>query len=272
MNKILVILVFLTLCGSTAWATDNLRLPDARSLSMGCNAGAHSAFFNPSLLGIQTMRSLRVDYLSPYSVAELATVSAGFYNPNRLLPFGLNVASFGFDEYRESMFRISAGKQLNALWAAGIGVQYALLQSVAFESDAACISTDIGMVYKPIETVLISLSVVNFPSRILHSEGVSDKRRITPFLAELNANWDVLETVMITGGFAHSKETPLLASVGMEYYLMDDFCFRMGVRIPTDKMSLGVGYHLLSCVLVDATAVYHHILGVSMGLGLSYFY
>jgi len=254
-------------CGLVS-ATDNLRIADVRTLGMGGNGGAHSSFFNPALLGVESSRSFRADYFNRYQMKELATLSAGLCLPNRVLPFGLNIASFGYDQYRESLFRLSVGKQLNEVWALGISVQYSVLQSEIFESDAARISTDIGIVCQPSENVLIGLSAINLPSVTLNEEGV-DSERIGAYLAELNINWNIIDNVLLTGGAAHCKETPFSASLGMEYVPLDDFRFRAGIRSAPFRPSLGVGYSFLDITL-DVAMVYHPVLGVSLGLGLSY--
>lgn len=268
MKKVLFVVFAVWLRCLSAPATDNLRLPDVRSLGMGGNGGAHSAFFNPSLLGMQTEKSLQADYYNRYSVKELSTLSGGFCYPNRVLPVGLHVASFGYDEYRESLFRFSAGKQLNASWALGVSVQYAVLQSEIFESDAARISTDIGIAFQPVDNLLTGLSIINFPSVSLNEEGV-DSKRIGAYLAELNMNWRMMNDVLITAGIAHCEETPLSASFGMEYIPRDNFRFRAGVRTSPFLPSLGIGYRL-NGVTIDAVMIYHPVLGISRGLGLSY--
>ncbi|MDR2120913.1 MAG: hypothetical protein LBP64_08610 [Tannerella sp.] len=248
-------------------ATDNLRLPDVGTLGMGGNGGAHSAFFNPSLLGMQTKKTVRVDYYSRYSLKELATISSGFCFPNRVLPVGLHVASFGYDEYRESLFRLSAGKQLNASWALGISVQYTVMQSEIFESDVARISTDIGVTFRPSENLSAGVSVINFPSVPLNEAGV-DSRRIGAYLAELNVNWNMTNEARITSGIAHCEETPFSASFGTEYLISDDFRLRAGVRTTPLRPSLGMSFRLNN-IEVDTVMIYHSILGANLGMGLS---
>ncbi|MDR1779786.1 MAG: TonB-dependent receptor [Tannerella sp.] len=262
-----LLICFLSVCSAVS-ATDNLRLPDIRTLGMGGNGGAHSAFFNPALLGVQTSKSFRADYYNRYRIKELATLSAGLCLPNQLLPIGLHIASFGYDEYRESLFRLSAGKQLSDNWSLGIGVQYALLQSEMFESDAARISADLGIVYQASDNLSVGLSAINFPSVTLNDEYV-DAERLGTYLAELNVNWYIVDNVLLTGGLANSKDTPFSASAGMEYLPLDEFTLRAGIRTAPLRPSLGAGY-TFSGITVDVAMVYHPVLGVSLGLGLSY--
>jgi hypothetical protein len=235
---------------------------------MGGNGVSHSTLFNPALLALQTRKELRVDYYNRYSLKELATVSGGFCFPNEALPAGLHIASFGYDEYRESLFRLSVGKRLNPFWTVGVSVQYALIQSELFETDAARLSTDIGATCRPVDNWLITLSVINFPSVSLNSENV-DNERIAPYLVEVGVNWQMIDNLLITGGVAHNKETPFDASLGMEYLPLTDFHFRAGLRTFPFRPSLGMGYRFAG-LTADVVMIYHPVLGVSTGLGLSY--
>ncbi|MDR3193894.1 MAG: hypothetical protein LBT76_01205 [Tannerella sp.] len=248
-------------------ARDNLRLADVRTLGMGGNGVTHAVLFNPALLAWQDRKDARIDYFNRYSIKELATVSGGFCLPNRILPAGLHIASFGYDEYRESMFRLSVGKQLNDCWALGVSVQYALLQSVIFETDASRLSTDIGASFRPAEYWFLSLSVINFPSVSLNSESV-DSERIAAYLIELGVNWQMMDDLLLTGGLAHNREAPLCASMGMEYRPFPDFHLRAGVKTSPFLPSVGAGYAFAG-VTVDVVMIYHPILGVSTGIGLS---
>jgi hypothetical protein len=234
---------------------------------MGGNGAAHSALFNPALLALQEKKEIRTDYFNRYAMKELATVSGGFRFPNRILPAGLHIASFGYDEYRESMFRLSAGKRLNACWALGVSVQYALIQSELFESDASRLSTDIGVSFQPVDNWLITFAAINIPSISLNSEEV-DSERIGAYLIELGVNRQLIDNLLITGSVAHNRETRWSGSLGMEYRPYDDFHLRAGVHTSPFCPSLGAGYRFAG-LTADIVAVYHPVLGVSTGLGLS---
>jgi hypothetical protein len=235
---------------------------------MGGNGVSHTPLFNPALLALQEWKELRVDYYNRYSLSELATISGGFCFPNGILPFGLHIASFGYDEYRESLFRFSAGKRLNTYLTLGVSVQYALLQSELFETDASRLSTDIGATFRPVDNWLITMSVINFPSVSLNSENI-DSERIASFLIGMGVNWQVINNLLMTGGIAHNKEIPLDASLGMEYLPYTDFHLRVGLRSSPFRPSLGFGYHF-SGLTAEVVMIYHPVLGVSTGLGLSY--
>lgn len=94
-------------------AVDNLRIPDIRSLGMGGNGVTQSVLFNPALVALHTDKVLHLEYFNRYGVKELGTVGIGFVYPNPLLSTGVDISSFGYDQYRETLFRLSVGKQLN---------------------------------------------------------------------------------------------------------------------------------------------------------------
>ncbi|MDR1114541.1 MAG: hypothetical protein LBL33_00005, partial [Tannerella sp.] len=75
----------------TATATDNLRVPDLRTLSIGGGGVTETPLFNPALLAVQESNTLYANYYNRYSVSELATVSAGFYYRNDILPAGVEI-------------------------------------------------------------------------------------------------------------------------------------------------------------------------------------
>ncbi|MDR2918442.1 MAG: hypothetical protein LBV72_03625 [Tannerella sp.] len=267
MKKLL--LVNLLFCGflSTIKATDNLRSPDVRTLGMGGNGVVHSSLFNPSLLAIRTKKELRIDYYNRYSLKELAAVSGGLCFFNKILPIGLHAASFGYDEYRESLFRLSAGKQLNSWCSLGISAQYVILQSDLFETDASRFSTDIGVTLCPVDNWLIGLSIINCATVSLSDEDIATKH-MTPFLVQAGFNWEFINNLLITGGATYQEETPFSASVGMEYTPFTDFQLRAGVKTNPLLPSLGASYRL-SIVMADVVMIYHPVLGISTGIGLS---
>jgi len=252
----------------SVWAIDNLRIPDLRTLSIGGGGVTETPLYNPALLATLNKHKLYANYYNRYSVSELATVSGGFYYANRFLPVGLEITSFGHDEYRESLFRFALGKQIAAKWTVGVSVQYMLLQSLLFEERSARISSDMGVTFRPVENVLTGLSILHLPSIRLGDKNI-DNKHIASYMIQAGFNWKVINTVLITATIDHCEETPVAGSFGMEYMPFDNFKLRAGVRSSPLKPSFGVGYEL-GGIHLDVGMVYHRVLGVSMGLGVSF--
>lgn len=252
----------------SAGATDNLRVPDLRTLSIGGGGATETPLYNPALLALRQQSKLYLNYYNRYSVSELATVSGGFYFRNDILPAGLEITSFGYDEYRESLFRLSLGKQIASKWALGVALQYALLQSDLFEENSGRVSADIGITYQPVDNVLIGLSALHLPSVKVGDKNI-DNEHIAAYSIHIGFNWKVVNTVLITGNLENNKEDDIAGSFGLEYAPFDDFNIRAGIRTSPLRPSLGVGYRLAGFQM-DIGMLYHSVLGVSMGAGIAF--
>jgi len=247
-------------------ASDNLRIPDIRSLGTGGNGVTQTSFFNPSLIALAGKKNFQIHYYNKYLIKELGTVTGSFLCPNSFLPIGIHISSFGYDDYRESMIRISAAKLLNEKWTLGIGLHYSFLQTALFDERPARLSTDIGCSFLPIDNLLIGLLIMNFPS-----VSIGDKRTDINDFMEYNIQtgieWKVINTVSIISSISRNKKH-FNGSLGIEYMPVKDFYLRCGVQADPLLPSLGIGYDF-SLFSMDVVGVYHPVLGISSGLGLS---
>jgi hypothetical protein len=268
MKKVVLTVLGVLMVALNVAATDNLRIPDLRTLSMGGGGVTETSLFNPAVLGLRTQSKLYANYCNRYSVSELATVSGGFLFNNDILPAGIDITSFGYDEYRESMFRLSFGKLLTDRFSLGIALQYALLQSELFQESTGRVAADIGMMYQPVDNVLIGLSILHLPSIHVGDENI-DNKHITPYSVQLGFNCSIISNMLITGSAAHGKEDGITGAFGVEYTAFEDFSIRAGIHTNPLCPSLGAGYKIYN-IQVDAGMLYHSVLGTSMGIGISY--
>jgi hypothetical protein len=211
---------------------------------------------------------LYANYYNRYSVSELATAGGGIYYPNSLIPAGFEISSFGYDEYRESLFRLSLAKQIAEKWSAGISVQYSLLQSELFEESSGRVSADLGITFQPVENLLTGLSILHFPSVKTGDKNV-DNKHIASYSIIMGFNWQIVDDMLITGSLGNSEEEYVIGSLGVEYSMFEDFRIRMGLTSSPLRPAMGVGYRI-GDIEADAGAVWHPILGTSMGIGLSF--
>ena len=266
-NTLLLLLIGCFGCLS-AGAIDNLRIPDLRTLSLGGGGVTETPLYNPALLAVLTKHKLYANYYNRYSVSELATMSGGFYFKNNILPAGVEITSFGYDEYRESLFRLSLGKQIAEKWTVGVAVQFMLLQSQLFEESSGRISSDVGITFRPVENVLTGLSILHLPS-VKVGDKTIDNRHIASYSMHFGFNWQAMNTVLITGTADYCEEDRVTGSFGIEYIPLDNFSIRAGLRSSPLRPSFGIGYQL-GDIQLDAGMVYHAVLGISMGFGLSF--
>jgi hypothetical protein len=169
------------------------------------------------------------------------------------------------------MFRLSFGKKLGEKWVLGVSAQYAMLQTVLYEDgQPAQLSTDIGLVYSPVEGLLIGLLAINAPSVSLGVEASGRKEFMhAGFQAGLQQR--LINKVTLSAAFTWRLHQTPGGGVGMEYAPFDNFNFRFraGMKGTPLLPSFGVGYHY-SQVTIDAASVFHPLLGASNGFGLSY--
>ncbi|MDR1879453.1 MAG: hypothetical protein LBQ78_00785 [Tannerellaceae bacterium] len=265
-----VLVAFVCLLGSVqgALAVDHLRLTDIRSLGMGGSGVVQSALFNPALVALSEDKLIRMGYFNRYNLRELGTVSGSFYFPNDLLSAGMNISSFGYDAYRESLFRLFAGKRLGERWALGVGIQYALLQTELFEEAPSRLSADMGLTFSPVDNLLTGLLIMNVPSVKLGGKDI-DVKDFSFYYIQVGFQWEFINNLFISGHLGNDGERALSGGLGMEYVPFERFSLRAGVAGEPFLPSFGAGYGFRHFG-VDVSVVYHPVLGASTGFGLSY--
>jgi hypothetical protein len=260
-------LIFLHL-STCLYAAGNLRTGDARSIGMGGNEATVSPLFNPSLIALYRKNTVRMNYFNRYGLKELGSMSGSLYLPNSMLPLGVNVFSFGYDAYRESMVRFLAAKRLHARWALGVSVQYALLQTELYEEQPSQLSVDAGLTCIPVDNLLTSLLIINFPSVSFDNESAGKKEFMYYFI-QAGFQWEVMNRMFISMALDAGESGNPGGCLGLEYGAFSDFRIRAGLRGRPWLPSFGFGYGF-SGFDVDAAAVYHPVLGIHTGIGLSF--
>ena len=261
------ILLFLCLFPSLH-AADNLRTADIRSIGMGGNEATASALHNPSLLALYERNTFRINYFNRYALKELGAINASVYLAGDVLPLGAEVSSFGYDAYRESMFRLLAARRLHSRWTLCVSLQYAFLQTELFEEQPAQLSADLGLTYAPFDNLLTSLLILNFPSASFGNESAG-KKEFMYYLIRLGFQWQFINDLFISAALQAGEGGARGGSLGLEYVLSGDFSIRAGVKGAPLSPSFGFGYRL-GDFSIDVAAVYHLPLGPGMGAGISF--
>ena len=266
--KYLLLSLFAGVFSLYVHGVDNLRLPDVRSVGMGGNVATQSILFNPALIVDKDKKSIHLEYFNRYMLKELGTMSGSFYYPNQLLSAGVDISVFGFDKYREMMVRVLGGKRLGDQWALGLGVHYSFLQTDLLENTRSRLSTDIGITFFPIDKLLIGMLIMNFPSVSIGDKNI-EIEDFNYYLIQISFQWEIINSLLITGSVGTENENLVVGNFGLEYTAFDSFFIRAGIQAAPLLPSLGIGYNF-SCFTIDVASIYHPILGMSTGLGLSF--
>ena len=89
------------------------------------------------------------------------------------------------------------------------------------------------------------------------------------YLTQISFQWEIINNLLIVGSAGTDSERIWIGNIGLEYTLFDAFFLRAGMRTDPLSPSLGVGY-LFSAFAIDAATIYHPVLGMSVGVGLSF--
>lgn len=249
-------------------AVENLRLPDIRSVGMGGNGVTESVLHNPSLIALSRQKSIRIQYFNLYGLKELNRLGGSFQYPNSFLPAGVDISSFGYDAYRENSLRLAVGKPLNERWALGIGLRYAWLQTTGTTSSVSYLSADIGLNVRLVENLLIGLLIQDLPSFQIGNKTI-DYKSFGDFCVQIGFQWEIINNLLIVGTLGGSNEQKFDGNAGFEYTVWKTFHLRAGMQTSPLLPSFGIGCDFRRFTL-DIACVYHSVLGVQTGIGLSF--
>lgn len=253
---------------SSLQAVENPRLPDIRSVGMGRNGATESVLCNPSLIALSRQKSIRIQYFNLYDLKELNRLGGSFQYPNPFLSTGVDISSFGYEAYRENNLRVVVGKSLSERWAMGIGLRYAWLQTPGPEPSASCLSADIGLNGRLVENLLIGLLIQDLPSFQMGNKTIEYKSS-RDFCVQIGFQWEVINSLLIVGTLGGSNERKIQGNAGFEYTVWQTFHLRAGLQTAPLLPSFGIGYDF-SRFTLDIAGVYHSVLGIQTGIGLSF--
>lgn len=260
--------LFIGMFSSYLQAVDNLRLPDVRSVGLGGNGVTQSILLNPSLIAFGEKKKIHIEYMNRYMLKELGTVSGCFSYPNPVLSAGVHISTFGFDKYRETMIRLLLGKRLGERWTLGVGVHYSFLQAEILEETSKRLAIDIGATFSPVDKLLVGMLIVNLPSISFGNKDI-DIEEFNFYLLQIGFQWEVINSLLIVGSLGTNHAHTVEGNIGVEYTAFDSFRIRAGVQTSPLLPSLGIGYDFYQFT-IDAAVVYHPVLGMSTGVGLSF--
>ena len=110
--------------------------------------------------------------------------------------------------------------------------------------------------------------IMNFPSIGIHKY-TTEIKYFTGYSVQIGFQWEIINSLLIVGTIESNKEHTWMGNAGIEYAPFKNFHIRAGVQTTPLLSTLGIGYRLIGFT-VDVATIYHPVLGVSTGLGLSY--
>jgi hypothetical protein len=268
MKELMTCMVVFCFFSLSSLAQTNLRSADIRSIGTGGNGVTNSVLSNPGCLSLSTTQFIDINYFNKYELKELSSVSLVYGHPDLALPFAVHISTFGYNKYRETMFRLALSKRLSSAWFIGVSMQYALLQTELYEEEAKKISTDVGILFIPDKNLLIGLSITDLPSTRLDNKNINIED-FNYYSVQSGFQWKYINNLLITMSANYNNHSTFHFNVGLEYTAYDHFFIRTGLQTNPVVPAFGAGIAVASFRL-DVAANYHTLLGVCSGVGLSY--
>ncbi|MDR1737739.1 MAG: hypothetical protein LBR66_02840 [Candidatus Symbiothrix sp.] len=254
------------LCAVSMWlfplsvfAVGELETTDTRSVSLGGVRALSADLLNPAQVSFTERPFIGLSVLNRFQMKELNTANLSVAFPNVWVDAGVQLATFGFSDYRLSRLQGSFSKKLSGSVAVGIQLAAVVESSILEPTDRYGISSGLGVIYRINEKVDCAVLGEN----------------LLTTLPEINrnicagVNYHAVENVNLLTEVAYGNRTDLYFVAGMEYIVSELFALRAGYNSYTHSPSLGVGF-LMHKWRIDAGFSFHSVLGLNSAIGVIY--
>ena len=266
---LLITLLLCTCALATLRAQDGL-FPayDATARLLGgtglTNTGFDGLWTNPAALG-KTEPTLQagVGAEQRFQLSELTVATAGVTYGLKNSGFGVQLASFGFDSYRENRLGVAYGRQLTERLR--IGVDLAAF-GTATEGYASTfdLTFGLGLQLEIIPELHVGARVFS-PIRV---ERLPEE--FLPQLLALGLSYRPSDQLTLNVEAHQDSDFPVRFRVGADYRPVEQLSIRLGLATEAAELSFGLGYRVAQRLGLTAGAVYHEVLGLSPVVGVSW--
>ncbi len=261
------LIFFAFLLPLTSFSSEPEKFPGARAAGLGNSSYAlvdpWSMFNNQAGLGWQRNYWAGLYHENRYFIKELSYSSLGGCIPVKPGTFGVGLTHFGYSQFSQSRFGLSYGMMLSKNIAAGVGLNYHIVQIANGYGSSSCITAEGGIIYQPIEKITIGAHVFNPTDSRLGS----DKNLSTTFGIGL-AYRPTGNVLIVLQGDDNTLSDPVFRA-GLEYCPVKNLSTRIGVSSNPMALSFGLGW-VVKSVSVDLAFSYHEVLGYTPYISLSY--
>jgi len=269
-TRSLLFLIFFCTCvpaRNTLYAQDGL-FPafDVRSRMMGgtglAAGGIDALWTNPAGLVKTTARvEAAATAEQRFGLSELTNATiGGAYGLGRG-GIGLQLASFGFDTYRETRVGLAYGRKLSEKFSLGAEFTGFATSTEGYASTFD-VTFGIGMQLEIIPELHVGARIFS-PFR---TERLPDE--YLPQLLALGLSYRPSDKVIINAEVHQDADHPARFRAGVEYLPAEQFSIRLGVATESPELSFGIGYEFIDGLDLSAGAVWHEVLGVWPGVGV----
>ncbi len=240
---------------------------DIRSRLMGGTgvtaSGIDAVWTNPAGLSGSEQQSVSAAASAEqrFGLSELTSANLGATYGTGFGGFGLQLASFGFDTYRETRIGLAYGRKITKKFSIGADFSGFATSTETYASTFN-VTFGLGMQLEIIPELHVGARIFSpFRTERLPNEYL-------PQLLAIGLSYRPSEKITLNAEVHQDTDHPARVRVGAEYLPAEQLSIRFGVATEASEVSFGLGYEVIDGLDLSAGAVWHEVLGVWPGVGV----
>ncbi len=221
------------------------------------------AFANPASIASPTLIQTSLFLDQRFGLNELKSISASCLIPTTSGNFALAFYRFGYEVYNENIIQLSyARKLLNNLTIGG-AVQYYSLNIQEY-GNKSVLGFQLGINTNISKTTTIYLSIQN-----PHRPEINTEDKLPGFIS-LGLKYEPSDIISLHAEVYKELDYREDFRFGIEYKPTPSLFIRLGGHTYPAQVGFGFGILVYKYLVIEASSLYHTLLGFSPGIGLSY--
>jgi len=268
MIKLKFCILFLLGIFNFGWSQGSVGLvQSAESMALGSSqAGAYgiqSLFGNPAGLAKVKSFSAIATAETRFAGSGILLGGAGVAIPSDLGVFGVKAGYFGIPSYNEQVIGLSYSRMLFESFSLSVQANLFNLSIQEYGSQFN-ISATLGFQTYLNKAITVGMYVQN-PIQI---EVALDQ--YLPTIFSLGGQYKFPEKLKLLLAIEKDLEQEVGVQAGLAYDPIEQLSLRVGISSIASQLGFGLGYQISELIRIDASAVYHQLLGLSPGFSFIY--
>ncbi len=265
----IIIGLILILCFSSVKASNDFKAVGAEESALGNHSttlvNIFSIYNNQGAAAFLPKAGIGVAYNSSYLPLGINDVTLAGAAPLKFGTIGGSVNYFGSNLHYEMKVGLAYAMKFGN--RVGLGVQIDYLQSKTKDLAGKHYATfEIGLLYKPIETVSIGAHIYN-PVKWEVDETSGE---MLPIVFNLGVQYAPIDPLKILAELEKDIEQPFNFKMGISYEVTNGLFVRGGFNTNPTLFTFGLGYLLKDFLSIDVASNYHLDLGFNTAISLSF--
>lgn len=223
-----------------------------------------SVINNPSQISWLKSWQAGIYHEQRFAKRELALSNASVVLPNKIIDLGLGMNYYGFNDFNQQRFAVSASKKLAHTFSLGVQLNYVLTNITDYGATGALV-LGAGVSYQPTSRLMLGFLVYN-PNQQKFSDNVTDK---IPSYAKFGVQYKVNEKVYVLAEADQQTEKNTALRGGIRYEPHKRISFAIGASVQPVIFSFGSSVKVAN-ITIDMAAGVHPVLGITPQLSMRF--